>query len=558
MAGRDETMHGLLVRASGKALRAMTETAPQAPSVSAAKVAYHGKQFAKMFARSNDIEFLQLVWATDALQSGRAEAAADFITFPPQAAISAIDGPLAIRRWELETLTIQLFLTPKQAVHAGPNLNLDCSKFVAIWETVKRLRSLENVEAGIYLAREAFNVLSEMHRIGQRTFHWQLGYFNLAQFYRYLFVYGQGQCAEYFARQYGLTPSDFALTSLAYFASYQRRPWVRRTVVPEIGLTDAIVDSALPMLAMSLADARARSADDVALRNEQHGSSIPTAYLPSVLRRWPLIFQQTDPNRFLSPIPEVILMRATSGLYFDLIGGGQPLLNEANDRFEQYCANYIATMMPRFNVNRAFRYGPPGARVDTPDLLVKDEDQIVLLAECKATKLTYLAQFAEDPFEAQKKQYQQIAKGIFQLWRSYSHIRRGVIDLTLAPTTYAMVITLDPFAMMDRALRASIFQEASNLADQEGDIIGEDRRHVIICPISELEVVLQTSNEDILLASLQAAQREQYVGWQLREIHRDTEGARQFGPARAFPFDLGELLPWWGALQQVGIPTDHN
>src|SRR5687768_17058075 len=64
---------------------------------------------------------------------------------------SSIGSPLAIHRWELETLTIQLFLTPKQVIDAEANLVLDCSKFVAIRETVNRLRSLENVESAFYL-----------------------------------------------------------------------------------------------------------------------------------------------------------------------------------------------------------------------------------------------------------------------------------------------------------------------------------------------------------------------------------------------------------------------
>src|SRR5712672_450677 len=113
--------------------------AHRAPRVSAAKVAYHTKQLGKMLARSGDIPFLQLIWATDALQSDRVGAAGAFITYPPQAADSSIGSPFAIRRWELETLTIQLFLTAKQEIHEGANLVLDCSKFDSTRETVNRL-----------------------------------------------------------------------------------------------------------------------------------------------------------------------------------------------------------------------------------------------------------------------------------------------------------------------------------------------------------------------------------------------------------------------------------
>jgi hypothetical protein len=55
--------------------------------------------------------------------------------------------------------------------------------------------------------------------------------------------------------------------------------------------------------------------------------------------------------------------------------------------------------MERFEVRGAYRYGPKGAQFDSPDVLIKDQGKLVIVAECKATKLTYLAQFAEDPFE---------------------------------------------------------------------------------------------------------------------------------------------------------------
>jgi hypothetical protein len=73
-------------------------------------------------------------------------------------------------------------------------------------------------------------------------------------------------------------------------------------------------------------------------------------------------------------------------------------------------------------------------------LLVKDGGKVVLAAECKATKLTYLAQFAEDPFEAERKQYVQIANGVVQLWRFFSHVRRGLLEEAVDADSSAMVL----------------------------------------------------------------------------------------------------------------------
>src|SRR5436190_24045087 len=121
------------------------------PKASAAKVKYHVQQLRKMFARADDHAFLQMVWAVDALQSDRVQAAAQYLTYPPAAAVSSIGSNYAIHRWELETLLTQLFLTPKQEIRTGPNLILDCSKFESMSETINRLRKLENAESAFYL-----------------------------------------------------------------------------------------------------------------------------------------------------------------------------------------------------------------------------------------------------------------------------------------------------------------------------------------------------------------------------------------------------------------------
>src|SRR5207248_10059846 len=127
---------------------------PRPPRASEAKVAYHLNQLLKMFARANDAAFLQMIWAVDALQSGRETVArAYFSAYPPEAvAESSVKSRLGIHPWELETLIVQLFLAPKKLPREQGNLVLDCSKFEAIRQTINRLRALEDVESARYLS----------------------------------------------------------------------------------------------------------------------------------------------------------------------------------------------------------------------------------------------------------------------------------------------------------------------------------------------------------------------------------------------------------------------
>jgi hypothetical protein len=288
----------------------------------------------------------------------------------------------------------------------------------------------------------------------------------------------------------------------------------------------------------------------VAQAQEQHGSPIPTALLPSILRKTPLIHVD-DPNRLISPIPETILLRVTAGLYYDLLAGGQDIINDANARFERYCVDLIDAMMERFEVGGAYRYGPKGAQFDSPDVLIKAQGKLVVVAECKATKLTYLAQFAEDPFETAKKQYTQLAKGIFQLWRFFSHVRRGLVDEDLAADCRAVVITLDAFMQISRDPRNKVFAEANALADEDGNIAPEDRKAVVICPIHDLESILSRATEDSLLSALKAANEVKYQGWMLREVHRDTGAETKLAKPKLFPFDMENVLPWWSRFDDL-------
>src|SRR4029078_2109573 len=109
------------------------------------------------------------------------------------------------------------------------------------------------------------------------------------------------------------------------------------------------------------------------------------------------------------------------------------------------------------------------------DVLIKDGRKLVVVGDCKATKLSYLAQFAENPFDAAKQQYDQIAKGVFQAWLYYSHVRRGIAHAEAADDSYVMIFTLDWFLFMSRELKAKVVEEAKALADKDGQITDEDR-----------------------------------------------------------------------------------
>jgi hypothetical protein len=504
------------------------------------------KKLQDLLERAEDEAFFEMVWAINALQSGRVQPASRLIKFPAEAATSEFSSRFSIHRWELETLIGQLLITPKISRRAGPNRITNCRLFAAGATAVNYLRKLEDAEAGIYLKH--FSVLNEMHRIGQRQFAWQRGYRNAAQLYRYAYIYGQGQCAEYFTRTYGLTMNEFSLIGFGLFSSLQDRPWLLRPFsMVELGIAPPKMEAALTLLSTPIGVAR-REAPLMA--QPKNSASLPVAYQPSILRRFPIVTFGQGSQRLRAPLPELILLRVTSGVYYDLIKGEPHLRNEASDRFERYSAEYIAAMMRRFDVGRGYKYKVGKRVVDTPDILIRDCGEVVIAVECKATKLTFAAQYGDDPTAGAKRAYDEIAKGIFQLWRYFSHVRRGIVTKDVVRSeARGVVLTIDTWLVMSPDLHKEVLATANGLADDDRDITAEDRRTVVFCAIQDLETALTYSDEDSLLRALTAANEDRFLGWRLPDIRSKIEG--DTAEPKPFPFQLDEVLPWAAKMSSL-------
>lgn len=257
---------------------------------------------------------------------------------------------------------------------------------------------------------------------------------------------------------------------------------------------------------------------------------------PNGVRRW-------------APLPDLVLQRVTFGLYYDLFQPGGAFRNEVAERFERYCADLLSAQMPAFGVDREYVYRVSKRAGDqkSPDVLVRHEDALALVIECKATKLTLAAQYSEDPAVDAKARYAEIGKGVFQIWRFFSHCRRGLIRHAIAPSTRGMVLTLDTWMVLSRPLQEHVRAEAARLADADPDILPEDRRAVVFAAIQDFERVIARTDEKTFLTTLDGATEERFLGWLLPDVRRDLEGAAT--SVKPYPFDPGQILPWWHDLR---------
>ncbi|MBV9064944.1 MAG: hypothetical protein JO004_04150 [Methylobacteriaceae bacterium] len=508
----------------------------------------HRKKLHELLSKADDEGFCEMVWAIDALQSDRVEAAKPFIEFPPEAATSEIGSDSLIHKWELETLISQLLITPKKRLREDRNVFLNCKLFSAGANAINFLRKLEEAEAGIYLKR--FNILYEMHRLGQRQFSWQRGYANIPQLYRYAYIYNHGGCAQFFEDNFGLSLNHLSLVGFALYSAFLTQPIVgKNSSIVELGIQASTVDRALRLLVAPLDVAQRQTAAIIKKAIGGENWRLPVAYRPSFIRQRPIISFGTNQERLRAPLVQLILLRITSGIYHDLVDQSS-LRNEASRRFEGYCERYIRAMMSRFKVHPSHSYQLRGNEIESPDISIEDQGKIVVAVECKATKLSFSAQFAEDPADNARRNYGEIAKGVFQLWRYFAHTRRTVVnEVHVSNRACGMVLTLDTWLTMSAELQDEVLATAAQMANKDRDIKDEDRRPVVFCTIQDPEAALARSDEDSFLNALIAAGENKFRGWALPNIIAQAEHPR--AEIKPFPFKLGDVLPWWDEVEEM-------
>jgi hypothetical protein len=503
------------------------------------------RRYTKWLERADDPACLTMIWAVRALQTGNASAAGRFIQYPKEAATDGIMGEYAIYPWELETFVTSLLTTRKDRPRQGRHHVSNCTNFASATLITNALRDMEGAE--YVLRSQPEDIMEEMYRIGQRQFSWQRGP-NTEELYRFAFVYGQGACAEFFEQKYGLSVSDFQQLSVALFGVLRGKPWAETPDPKVLGLSKERMGRALELLSIPLADARQLAVQLNAEAGQRLQRPLRIAYMPSLLRRMPIIRVDRVRPMFIAPLPDLVIIRATAGLYYDIRQGPKDLLTEANARFEGYIRSLVMAYLPELQAFKGAAYGPKGRQIDPPDCLVKDGEQVVLAIECKTTKLTFEAQFAENPEVVAAQGFEQIAKGIFQLWRFFSHARRNLYaDGAVSPDALGIVLTMDGWMQMARGLRDTALERARELAAVDPNIIDADMRRVVFASVQELNSTLAQTEKQDFLAVLRHATTEKYDGYGLPEVARDC-GVPLV--RKNYPMDVADLLPWWGALKR--------
>ncbi|XHX60404.1 hypothetical protein ACFIO0_18360 [Pseudosulfitobacter sp. SM2401] len=495
----------------------------------------------KLLEAAGNEEFIQLLWATRMLQTDTPDVARKYFdpsTIPDGAIGAEFSNRLSIKQWEIETLANELMTVPKAKLRkSGKVRTLRWDHFQSSLSCANWLRDLENAEFCIQKSQQ--DIFIEMGRIAARQFDWQRGFVNIPQFYRNAYVYGQGECASYFEKTHGISLNRFSQIGFMLFVCLMNFPVIRDNATwATLDVKWEEVEKVLALIALPYPNA-------AKLARERRRKVIHTADKPSILRQAPCLRFGKNGERVRAPLPELILERVTSGVFYDVVGGGGAIRDDYGRRFEDYCFRYLSETLAGPEWEREFSYKKKPQSFASPDILCMVDGDIDIAVECKATRMSQEAMFGKDPMAA--RGYEDMTKAVFQLWRFFSHCRRGFTGRGVRDDAVGVVLTLNNWLEMAESLRRKVLEDAKDMADQKDpQIMAVDRRPITFVAAPELERVLSVATHTSFKAALIESNSDEKIGWRLDTMFRNANGD-DLPEKRGYLYadDLGRLLPWW-------------
>lgn len=503
------------------------------------------EKLSHLLAIADDAAFLQMIWCVDRLRTGDYEVGARGLkNLPADLKRNLSENRLYIQPWILEDLTNEIFTIRKPNIIVHRNLN--CGSYEGFADVYNAALAVDDTESGFELERGR-DVLQAIPRFAHRQFDWQQGWMNAPNLYRSAFIYGQGECQEWFSEQYGLTPAQLVLFALACQSVFRRSPTgaSRNFVVPQLNLDQPVIDAALRLMSAGMPTVRESA------RATRRGA-LNMAARPSVLRRSPVI--KLRENVYTAPLPELALERATVGLYLDLVQAPSRIRDYIGQRFEQYSLDLIGSVFPG-ETRGDYLYGTKSFPLRTPDILLGPTNRLKAIIECKATRMSFAARFSDDWHIETERGYRELAKGVGQIWRHCSHMRRNIIPDKPAPDVVGLVLTLDPWMRMTHKQDEIILKKAREWCAEHDSLISvEDECPVSFTHMADFEALLHRTNAAGVLQVLQDAATK--IGWGMRELA--AAGAVEEVRQRYLLKDrMAEVLPWFEQLgrdaEQAGL-----
>lgn len=461
-------------------------------------------------------DICRMVWQIDTIQSTPPNKNTIFQNFPSEAATSQLGSKWIFLKWYLEDLIAAKLLTMALAENdlaiTAPREKYDFWEFAKIYN-----KYYDYCEKDIdrNLNSERFHI--ELHRIPHQQFLWQRGTYNLRDFYRNLRIYRNEDTKIYFRNKYGHELDDYLNCCLFIWVLLRIHGWIKLPIdLSHVGISSAsLIEFTLSKLAQTVDEGCAFS-------NQHTGDQQSLRLVPSPMRDKPVVvFNSCLEKSIIAPLPDLVFSKISSGLFYEFVSEA-PLRTTFGTAFEIYFAELFDRANSTFCAEQEYVYKVGRDEYRSPDATIKLGGEVKFVAELKATRIPYNAQFSDDPTKSAKGAYQEVAKGITQLWRYLQHSHGGHTNANYAEISKVplIVVSLSDWKSMSGEINRQIITLAHKLADEK-KIEQKFRNEVLLTSVSEIESLLTKADNSSFLETLILSQTEKYKGWDLFQVFRE-------------------------------------
>lgn len=501
------------------------------------------KRLQKHLSSARKLDFLLAIYSIQKIQSPKGGGQSSFFAdLPNDVRTSDRHSKFYFHPWFLETLANELLAAqwePKK--RDGFTRTLNPRSFSAFATAFNLLIKAENASDGPVLRR--IGVLTQLNRLAKRQFEWQRRFSTVSRMARYHSIYRTEGSRIYFKEKYDIEFDTFTKTAFSIYAMLLNQAAIRTDIeTKSIGVEPSDVLKTIEILSVPLEKANG-------LVRELRQGYDHIAYAPSIFRVSPLITFQQDGVRYaMTPFVDLLFYRITEGLFYDFVDNPN-LRNDFSANLETYISEIIGKRAEKYKVCGDIIYGRTAEK--TPDILVSMNNSVVAAIEIKGRRQSATIRFGENPTKDFADAYEDLSKGVFQLWKYLADSSRGLIPSEFAASDKAIlgVCTLDNWIESAYGTEADIYAMAHRKADAHArGVPSKYRKHVPIFSLSDMEFVLSRSDVETLIGVIHASSTDEYRGWLLSSIFSSKfpslgviDDALPFG-------DVNKHVPWWCTL----------
>lgn len=489
-----------------------------------------------MLQKTQADELLKLIWFGDSLISGRASNLQRRFVFPGEAADYIKSGQFRVHKWELEELVNQFFTASGKC--KGGHKRLDYTNFEPLRRLTNIYRGLNNAESLI----DVEDIMDSMPRLFWPQASWQIGYFNLARTYRNLYVYTFTEASSHFKDRHGLSIERFYFLSYAFFAHCSSSGPVIEVAKARQGLNIPPED-----MAKYLAIVAQTTEGMTAFARTLRVSRGVSAYKRSPIREYPVV--KITSQEVIAPIPDLLLARATEGLYYDLVKNDN-VRRIYGLRFESHCVATLKHFLPE---QMLIAHDQEICKHEAPDIIIasRETNSVDLVVECKARRLPHAVLSSAKPQIDHEEAFKDLVKGVWQIWRFVANSRvgkAGVWSHAQVQGAGGLILTLDPWVQLGTTIIEAVINAARSEADRRR-IDEQDRIPISFAAAGDLERTLQMHGFRLTcLAARRLASPDRH-GYLIGTVaDQDVPLERDAPSISPYPYaeQLSLLYPWWG------------